>query len=124
MAEGNGGPRFSPLLGSLDPESRAKFLEAHQFFNLRVWAFLNAEIAVGQGQRLDPVFGLLALADSLIEVAQAALEARQALLTAGGDVDVAALLLGIQRVRNPETPGGQIVAAKPKRRPRRRSPDP
>ena len=115
MAGDNGGPRFSPLLGTLDPESRAKFLEAHQFFAPRVWTFLNAEIAIGHGQRLDPVFGLLALADSLIEVAQAALEARQAFLTAGGDVDVAALLLGIRRTRTPDTPGAAPAPRKRKR---------
>lgn len=122
MAE-NGSPRFQPVsLAPLDPATRAAFVRAVRFFEPRLWIVLNAEIEAGQRAGVDPAVGLLALANGLIDLAKGAMEVREALATAGGDADVAAMILGIRSAVRlaPEEPEAEAPPARSPRQRRRR----
>lgn len=86
----------SPSLDPLDRAAQAAFVRAVQFFEPRLWIFLNAEIEAAQKARIDPRIALLALANGLIDLAKGAMEVRGALEVAGGDADVAAMILGLR----------------------------
>ncbi len=121
----NGSPRFQPAPppAPLEPALRVAFLRAVQFFEPRLWIVLNAEVDAAKQAGIDPAIALLALASGLIDLANGAMEVRQALAAAGGDADVAAMILGIRssvRVESePEAEADGPVSPKV-RTPRRR----
>lgn len=87
---------MSGVVQPLNQEQRRQFLAARAVLAPRVLEFLNGLVAEAAQAGLDAQYGILAIADALIEASQTALELRQALLDAGGDADVAALLLGLK----------------------------
>ncbi|MBI4060144.1 MAG: hypothetical protein HY403_01810 [Elusimicrobia bacterium] len=123
MSEGQKpeGQDMAQRLAALDPVAAQQFLRAYEFYGPRVWAFLNAEVGQGQERGLDPALGLLALASALLDAMQGLMEIRSALAAAGGDADVAALMLGLRSTLRvvpdaPAAPPPPIRSAKRRRR--------
>ncbi len=117
----NGSPRFQPAPppAPLEPALRVAFLRAVQFFEPRLWIVLNAEVDAAKQAGIDPAIALLALANGLIDLAKGAMDIRGALAAAGGDADVAAMILGIRsQVRI--APESESVSPKPQPRRRQR----
>lgn len=111
--------RFQRLVGAFDPQARAAFLRASEFFAPHLWVFLNREVEAAMLEGIAPALGLLALASGLIDLAEGAMEVRGALAAAGGDADVAAMILGLRR-RTPLAGTAEPEAPSPPPRPRRR----
>ncbi len=108
--------RFAPL----DPALRAAFVRAVAHFEPRLWDFLNREIVAAQAVGVDPAIGLLALANGMIDLAKGAMEVREALAAAGGDADVAAMILGIRTTGVPVEGDLADPVAPPEPKPKRR----
>ena len=99
-------------------------LTAWAFFAPRVWALLHAEIQAGIEAKLPHDAGLLALAGAFIEVGRELLDMRDAFTAAGGDAEIAALLLGIERKLAgvpPSSPPPAPAPSAPRRRSARRA---
>ena len=88
-----------PPPAPLDHKAQMRFLETFAFHRPRVWDFVQAEIDICEARGGDVGVALIALANALVSNAQDLMEVRQALLAAGGDADVAAMMLGIERAR-------------------------